>query len=332
MSNRLNYIMNIFLYGKDTFRSRQQLKKMVDKFKVDRDPQGYNVAQLDCEKEELGKVIEAVLAVPFLAEKRMVVLENLLVSKNKDLRADLLKRIEEKSLPDNNIIIFWEGTDKFRTKDAKAFMGRLLKEKYVQLFEELAGVKLSGWVVSEVSARGGKINNQAVQYLATHVGGDMWQLNSLIDQLVVYKSSEEEIEMEDVELFLEQKMDDNIFNLVDAIVGKQSKNVFGMIQEQYRQGKDPHYVFAMLLRQFRILLELRDLFDREDGMQSNVMAQKLGLHPFVVKKSFPFVKRYSHDTLKSIYTNLLEFDINTKTGQGDPVVLLDIFVGRICSV
>jgi DNA polymerase III subunit delta len=323
--------MLIFLYGKDSFRSRQQLKKMIDKFKSDRDPDGYNVARLDCEKEETGKVLEQLLAIPFLAPKRMVVLENLLASKNKELRADILKRVEEKTLPETNIIIFWEGNDKFRTKDAKAFMARLVKEKYVQLFDELSGAKLSGWIAGEVASRDGKINNPAINYLSQHVGGDMWRLNALIDQLIVYRSGED-IRVEDVELFLEQKVDDNIFNLVDAIVGGRTEKVFGMIQEQYRQGKDPLYVFAMILRQFRILIELRDLFDRDSSMQSNVMAKKLGIHPFVVKKSFPFVQRYDMERLKNIYKQLLEFDIQTKTGQGDPLVLLDVFVGKICKV
>jgi DNA polymerase III subunit delta len=322
--------MLIFLYGKDSFRSRQQLKKMIDKFKSDRDPDGYNVARLDCEKEETGKVLEQLLAIPFLAPKRMVVLENLLVSKNKELRADILKRVEEKTLPETNIIIFWEGNDKFRTKDAKTFMARLVKEKYVQLFDELFGAKLSGWIAGEVVSREGKINNSAINYLSQHVGGDMWRLNTIIDQLIVYRSGED-IRVEDVELFLEQKVDDNIFNLVDAIVGGRTEKVFGMIQEQYRQGKDPLYVFAMILRQFRILIELRDLFDRDSSMQSNVMAKKLGIHPFVVKKSFPFVQRYDMGKLKNIYKQLLEFDIQTKTGQGDPLVLLDVFVGKVCA-
>lgn len=85
----------------------------------------------------------------------------------------------------------------------------------------------------------------------------------------------------------------------------------------------------MILRQFRILLELRDLYEREDISQSNVLAEKTGLHPFVVKKSFSFVKRYSYEKLKDVYEQLLEMDIKIKTGQGEPSLLLDMFVGRV---
>jgi DNA polymerase-3 subunit delta len=85
----------------------------------------------------------------------------------------------------------------------------------------------------------------------------------------------------------------------------------------------------MILRQFRILLELRDLFERDDAMRSDDLAKRLGLHPFVVKKTLPFIKRFTLTQLKTAYEQLLDFDIKTKTGQGDQSVLLDVLVGRL---
>jgi DNA polymerase-3 subunit delta len=367
--------MLIFLYGADTFRSRAQMKKMIDKFKKDRDPQGYNTISLDTKKtEDQNKIISEILAAPFLAERRMVVVENLLVSKQKELLKSLIKRIEENTLPETNVVLFWEDGEEFKDKDAKLLFDRLLKEKYTQRFEELKGVKLSAWIDNEVKERGGKIDRVAVQYLVDNINGDMWRLNAIIDQVLSLCHSERSpdshqgvaeesllneqndksiINLEkqnnqlekgslrsprgsvgmttlgDVKLFLPEKVDDSIFNLVDAIVAKQPKNVFKMIQEQYRKGEDAQFVFAMILRQFRILLELRDLFEREDNLPSDIIAKRLALHPFVVKKSLPLLKRYSLEELKNIYHQLLEIDIKTKTGRGDQSVLLDVFVGRL---
>jgi len=312
---------------------------MIDKFKIDRDPQGLNVTVLDCEKEEPGLIMEQILSMPFLAEKRMVVLENLLsATKKGDLQEQILKRVEEKNLPEDNVYVFWEGahsTDaqgklKPKTKVAKEFYERLEKEKYAQEFPALVGTKLSAWIDTEIKEKNGKISSHALQLLVQNTKGDIWLIHSLIEQLLAYKGGEE-IQTEDVNLFLEASADDNIFNLVDAIVAGQSKQVYKMIREQYRIGKDPHYVFSMILRQFRILLEMRDLFDREDNIGSNVMASKLELHPFVVKKSLPFIKKYNLQTLKNIYESLLDFDKKIKTGQGQPDLLLDLFVGKLCT-
>ncbi len=321
--------MIIYLYGSDTFRSRRQLRDMIAKFKKDRDPQGLNVVRLDVEKQA-DQVLQEVLAAPFLAERRMVVLENLLISKNKELLAEMARRVEEENLPESNVIVFWEGTDKFRTKAAKAFSARLQKEKFAQSFDALSGATLSKWIVQEGQDRGGTMDRQAVQYLATHVGSDMWRLSSSIDQLIAYKNGGT-ISVDDVRLFLDERADDNIFNLVDAIVAKNPKQVFQMIEEQYKNGEDAHYILAMLQRQFRILLQLKDVFDRGQEIQSAALAKKLDLHPFVVKKSLPLVKRYAMEELERVYRQLLDIDIKTKTGQGDQSMMLDFFVGKVTS-
>ncbi len=323
--------MILFLYGKDTFRSRQQLHKMVEKFKVDRDPSGMNVVRLDCEKaSEAEQVLEQILSIPFLAERRMVVVENLLLSKQADLKEEILKRVEEKTIPESTVALFWEGTDTFKTKDSKELLERLSKEKYAQLFELLAGPKLTGWIAAELEARGGKIEMSALSFLAQHAGADMWRLNSLIDQFISYKKNAP-ITLADVQLFVDEKADDNIFNLIDAIVAKQPKKVFAMIEEQYKKGEDAGYIFAMLVRQYRILLEMKDATTRQD-MTSDVLAKQLDIHPFVAKKSLPIVKKYTLSELENVYDRLLKIDIATKTGQGQLETMVDLFVGRVSVV
>lgn len=301
---------------------------MIAKFKTDRDPQGLNAAVLDCEKETEEKIWEQILAAPFLAEKRLVVLENLLVSKHKEAQTALLKRLEEKNLPADSIVIFWEGTDEFKSKESKALAEKLQKEKFAQQFELLTGAKIKFWINQEVKERGGKINAPALDYLAENAGADMWQLDSLLAQLTAYKNGEE-ITAPDIALFLEQKIDNSIFNLIDGIVAKQPQKVYQMMREQYRLGKDPIYIFAMLARQFRILTELRDYYERHEQLPSDALATKLGLHPYVVKKSLPMAKRYTMAELKIIYQALLALDVNIKTGQEDQSLLLDIFIAKL---
>jgi len=320
--------MIIFLYGKDTYRSRQQLKKMVDKFKVDRDPQGFNVVELDCDKETGANIMQQLLTAPFLAEKKMIVLKNLLsASEHKDFLSELMTRIDGKRLPEENIILFWEGNDTFKTKNAKTLFEKLKKEKFVQIFPEMRGLELSNWVKSEIVSRGGKIEPKALNFLLQNFGNDMWSLSTIIDQLLSYTS--QEISLEDVQKFLGEKVDDNIFNLIDFIVGKQKNKVFKMIRKQYENGEDAQFIFAMILRQFRILLELREVYEKQDNMHSADLAKILGIHPFVVTKSMAFVKRYTLNQIKDIYLKLLEIDTKTKTGQGGQSFLLDVFVGTL---
>lgn len=317
--------MIIFVYGTDGFRIHEHVHKLATRFSAERDPQQLNFARIDCQKQPQG-LMEQIFAAPFLAEKRMVVVEHVLASSNKELQQALLEKVEEQAIPDTTILVLVEHQEKFKTKLAKQLFERLSKEKFAQQFSSLTGAQLAGWIASEVQSRSGSIERNAAQHIAMHAG-DMWRIHSLIDQLCAYKQGKE-ITIADVELFVEKQADDNIFTLVDAIVGKRKKDVFAMLEQQYNNGKDAGYIFAMLLRQFRILLELRELIDTGNNMRDPGLAKAMGLHPFVVKKSIPAAQKFSLEQLHNIYDQLLSIDIKTKKGLANQRLLIDVFVAE----
>jgi DNA polymerase-3 subunit delta len=319
--------MILFVYGKDTFRSREYVRKMIEKFKNDRDPQGLNVSIFDATKDAGPRILEEIRTFPFLAEKRLVVIENILQAKQQvDLQKTLLKQIEEQTIPSTTVILIWDSGETIKEKIAKELFARLQVEKYAQEFTLLDGPKLEAWIAAEIQDRGGNMSHEAIHFLVMHVGSDMWRLHTVIDQMLAYKNGQE-IAVKDLEQSVEMAVDENIFSLIDAIVQKKSAKIFALLEEQYRTGNDVGYIFAMLVRQFRIMLEMKDLLDRGG---SSDFAKELGLHPFVAKKTLPLVQSYSLDELTWVYEELLNMDIATKTGGGDQKVLLDLFIGRLC--
>ncbi|PIT88568.1 MAG: DNA polymerase III subunit delta [Candidatus Magasanikbacteria bacterium CG10_big_fil_rev_8_21_14_0_10_36_32] len=323
--------MIIYIFGEDTFLSRQFLKEQVMKFKKTRDPQGFNTIFLNGLKENEDKIIGEIVAFPFLSERRMIVIENLLSSNDKDLLNRIIDLIKNNKIPESNVVMFWQGESFGKTNEIKELAKLLQNKKHVYNFYEFKYFlpsELRSWIIKEVKARGGIIEHSAASYLGENINQDMWLLNSLIDQLIAFKN-DNEIKLSDVRLFLDEKVVDNIFQAVESIVSGDKKTAFKLLNEQRRLGQSDTYLFGMILRQFRILLQLRDLWEREDQTTSDSMAKLLGLHPFVVKKSLPLVKRYSMIQLKNYYTELFEVDIKTKTGLAAQDILIDCFVGKI---
>ncbi len=317
--------MILFLYGPDTFRSRSYLHDQIERFKQLRDPAGYNVVLLDAFEEKHGsKLWSEMLASPFLAEKRMVVVENLLASKHEEIIEQVIERIGAGGFPDSNIIVFWEGSDEPKAKAKKELFALLKKEKYATEFAVLDDRKREAWIHDEVKKRGGMMAKDAISYLSINSCGDLWLAHNVIEQVCAYVFGRE-ITRQDVTLFLDPSASDDIFALVDAVVSKQTARAQKLITDQYKIGKEPQYILAMLIRQYRILIQLADLFVHEDGISSDAAAKKLGLHPFVVKKTLPLVKRITLAELQAIHTQLFEIDKQTKYG-ANAAVLLDRFV------
>lgn len=319
--------MIIYIYGEDTYRSRQFLRKSIEEFKAKRDPQGLNTLIFDLAKEASDRVFGEIVAAPFLAEKRMVVLANLLSNPDKDYLEKILDMISKKKMPESNVIIFWQGDSLGKTSEAKKLNDMLKKEKYAYEFSAIPGNELPAWVVKEVKERGGAIDRLAAVNLAGAAGGDMWLASSLIDQLVALKRGGE-ILSSDVALFVDEKADDNIFSMVDAITAGNKKLAFKLLGDQRKIGQDENYLFAMILRQYKILLQMRDLWEYEDNLTSDEIAKRLGLHPFVAKKSLSLVRRFNMRDLKRIYDDLLMIDRRVKTGIASQDVLIDYFVGK----
>ncbi|HLC70301.1 MAG TPA: DNA polymerase III subunit delta [Patescibacteria group bacterium] len=320
--------MLIYIYGPDTFRSRQYLNEQVLKFKQVRDPEGYNVVFVDATKVDPGKILSEISSAPFLAEKRMIIIENILSLSDKEFLADIIRRVEADSFPETNVIIFWQGENKSKVKEADLLEKLLVKIKYAKDFPLLTGVHLTQWVKSEIATRGGNISSPALSFLVANAGGEMWVLNSLLDQLIAYKNGQE-IDLKAVGEFLDEKVDDNVFNMVNAIVTGNKKQALKLLQEQRRLGEDDFKLFGLIIWQFRALLSLRDLFENDDRLTSDLAAQKTGLNPFVVKKSWPLVKNFTSHQLKTLYQGIIETDLKAKTGQADLSLMLDLFVGRV---
>lgn len=320
--------MIIYIYGEDTYRSREFLRKSVNEFRAKRDPQGYNTLVFDAERGENGRILGEIMTLPFLAEKRMIVLNNLLSSKDKDFLARMIEVIENGRLPETNVVIVWQGDALGKVNEVKKIHELLKKGQYVYEFGQMNETELVNWILKNTKERSASIDRMAAIALARLAGADMWLANSVLDQLVAYKNGEE-ILSADVQLFLEEKIDDNIFNLVDAVVAGNKKQAFKLLSDQRASGEDDAFIFSMLMRQFKILLQIRDLWDREDNLTSDTIAKRLGLHPYVAKKSLPLVRRFPMNDLKRAYDELLKIDIGIKTGLARSDILVDYFVGKI---
>ena len=59
---------------------------------------------------------------------------------------------------------------------------------------------------------------------------------------------------------------------------------------------------------------------------SSEIAKELGLHPYVVQKALPVVKKFTLPKLIGIYRRLSELDRGLKTSITTPEVLLDRFI------
>ncbi len=259
--------MIIYIYGEDTFRSRQYLREQVQKFKQTRDPQGLNTSFFDGKKDDIGNIFGEIVSAPFLAEKRMVVVENVLSRSDSSVFKELAGFIVEEKTPESTVAIFFQEDAIGKTKDAKEVLALFLQQKYVQKFEVLTGMQMKSWVESEVGRQQGVLADGASWLIANNSSGDMWYVSTLIKQLIAYKKGLA-ITIADVELFLVQRTTEDVFQIVETILRGDGKKSLSILEAQRDQGFDDHELVGLLIWNLRILFRYEILKKEKKMFQS----------------------------------------------------------------
>jgi DNA polymerase III delta subunit len=123
---------------------------------------------------------------------------------------------------------------------------------------------------------------QAVQLLAANVGNDLAALRNEIEKLLLYAGPEATIATEDVVRLSPYAAATNIFDLVDALGSRRPAQAAVLFQRELNEGEDPFRLFAMFIRQFRLLIQTRSLLDA--GERPGDVAKLLKQHPRVAEK------------------------------------------------
>jgi DNA polymerase-3 subunit delta len=317
--------MLIFVYGDDNFRVRKKVHQMIDAFKEKYDPTGMNTSvypQEGAKKCELGEVMGSVRALPFLGEKRMVVVRDLVG----DLTKAAMKPWEEgfKSVPESTIVVFWETLEP-KALEKKPLYKALSDEAKVHAypFPQLQGRALQQWAQQRAGELNGKLNLQAVNELVNRVGPDLWQMHNEVEKLVAYANGQE-VTKEMVEELVQASFEGKIFDLIDAISKRQPAKALKLLQEERWSGASDHYLLTMLGRQVRILLGARALLDQNLRASKQELASVMGVHPFVAQKALAQAKGFDIETLKATHELLYQFDRQMKTGQINAEMAVDL--------
>lgn len=327
--------MIIFFYGADSYRSRQKLNELKDKFISEIDPASQSLIVVSGATTTLKEINDKINTGSLFVKKRMVVIEDIFENKSDkllgELEAFLKNHSESKNTDEENIIIFYDhdinGKNNKLKKDGKKLLAYLLKQKYVQEFKALAGGQITDFIKQEISKLDRKINASAINTLITRTNSDLWRIASELHKLAMMLNAGEEITEQLVTDNVAGVFDDDIFALTDAISARNAKKTLNLLERQYLAGISEDYILVMLIRQFKILLQIKSAV--EANLSATAMASELKIHPYVIKKGITQVSAFSLNDLKDRLNKLIAIDFANKTGQSETKTELALFLIKL---
>lgn len=344
------------LHGDNQFDLREAVRGMRAKM-LEAGLGDLNINEFDGRATRAGEIIGAARLMPFLGDRRLVIVTGLLTRlttksddseeapKKKGKGADEANKAEIKALteglatlPETARLVFVEPNALRDTHPIMKLAGQEGLRGAVQAFipprarwprDRWEEGWLTKWITVRVKHYGGEISPRAATLLAGMVGQDLFAADSECFKLVVYVGGGRPIGEDDLAAMSQYVPEGDIFKIVDAIAAGKARQALALVKRQIDHFKaEPLQLLSMINRQFRLLIMVREALDTGGGeaaLRQSPDFEKLPQN--VMQGYFEQARRFpNREAIEAIHRNLLETDYAIKTGRVEDTLALDLLV------
>ena len=165
-----------------------------------------------------------------------------------------------------------------------------------------------------------EIENKALDLLVSRCL-EISQLEKEIAKLILYN---QKIDENVIETMVSEPLEDNVFELSNALLKKDSKRVMKVYTDLKKQKVEPIQLISMLSNQLRLLIEVSILKDKYRYDED--LAKILNVHPYRIKLARENTRKFTLTQIKKMLIDLAQLDIDIKKGSKDRYIDFEIFL------
>ncbi|WP_377888417.1 DNA polymerase III subunit delta [Alkalihalobacillus sp. R86527] len=320
------------LMGTEAFLINDLVKLIIDKG-LPMEEREFGLATYDLNETPVQEAIEEAETMPFLGEKRVVLLKNpsfLTAVKDKskvEHNLDALMQYAENPSPFTILIIEapYEKLD-----ERKKLVKSLKKAGAFVKAEALEDRHLGDWLQQRAKELHVALDKAGEERLVQLIGSHLMLLQQEIDKMALYVGEGGTVNEEVVDLLVARTLENDIFALIDRIVRKDLNTAFRILYDLLKINEEPIKILSLVGRQFRIIYQVSELAKRGYGQKQ--MASQLKLHPYAVKIAHQQSKSFNEEQLLYILDQIAETDYEMKTGKMEKKLLLELLLTKIKSI
>ncbi len=302
------------LYGEEDYL-KEQYRGRIKKAVLTNDDT-MNFARFEGKDIDPEEIIDLADTMPFFADRRLIMVEDSGFFKTASPElADYIR-----NMPDTACLVFVESEVDKRGKLYKA-----VKEKgRVVECKPQDEQTLLYWIAAQVKKENKKIRESTARYLLEKVGIDMENLEQELQKVFAYAQDEDEITVADIDAICTTQVTNKIFDMVEAVAKKQQKKALAYYQDLLALKESPMRILFLLTRQYRQLLQVKDLM--KQGFGKAQIAQTVGLPNFAAGKYMDQCRMYTEEQLRAILEDAAELEEAVKTGHMGDRMSVELFI------
>ena len=268
----------------------------------------------------VGAVVDACLTPPFLVDRRVVVVREA----GRLLTADVPRLVEvvQDPLPSSVLILVGGGG----TIPAPLVKAVTAAGRVIDVTTSKAGDR-KAWLHEHLRAAPVKLEPQAADLLARHVGEDLGRVEGLLGALSAAYGEGARVTADDLAPYLGEAGNVPRYELTDAIDKGEPGRALTVLRRMLEAGGlVPVQVLATLHGHFSNML----LLDGDDVSTDRDAAAVLGTAPFVAKKALEQSRRLGSTRIAEAINLIAAADLDVRGASGmDAEVVIEVLVARL---
>lgn len=303
------------IYGTDNSIIKNEVKKIEEKSAIK------DIIKYQMSSSLISDVIEDAQTISMFSSKKIIILEDcyfLTAGKNSD-DLELLEQYLTKYNPDTYLILICN-TQKL---DTRKKIYKLLKStgKIIEC-KKGDNTYLLNYINKQVTDNNYSI--EEAQYLLKNTGSNLDNINHELEKLFMYKFEDKKITNQDIDKIVIKNMEDEIFDLTDAIILHNTKKSLALLNEFVNRNYDEIQIIMLIASQFRFLFQVKRLLNKNKNYSE--IAKILEVNPYRVKFSIKKLYTYTEAELLKYIKRLAKIDHDIKLGIMDKRLALELFI------
>lgn len=317
------------LLGKEAFLMQETLQLIISAALNDEE-KDFNLSIYDMEETSIDTAIEDAETLPFMGEKRVVIIKNpffLTSEKKKEKVEHKLDKLEQylNSPAPYTILLFVAPYEKL---DERKKITKLLKKQSIVLeMNSLSEKDTIEWITEMAEQEIVYFSKEAIDELMVLTAGDLMILNQELKKISTYVGEGGQVSPDIIRLLVPRTLEQNIFELIDNVIHRRSSEALRIFYDLLKNNEEPIKILSLLVNQFRLILQVKELSGTGYGQQQ--IANTVKVHPFRVKLALQQAKLFNSDELANILLELAEADYQMKTGKKDKQLVLELFLLKL---
>ncbi len=306
---------------------RERFKKELEKNILSPGDEAFNLLSFDMDQELLQHALNEAEMVSFFGNKKIVYINHPFFltgeKKKTDLEHDIKMLLAYLKQPSPDTVLVFNANYK-KLDERKKIVKELKKVAKIIDVSEMSDQDTKKYIQQTISSEGYEITREAFDLFIYLTDTKLSQMMNELDKLFLATSVDKKITKPVIEALIPKSLEHSIFDLLTFVLEGKSESALRLYKELVLQGEDVIKINAILISQFRLLLQVKIMLDK--SYQQANMVDVLKIHPYRVKLSVAQAKKFSQETLFKVFDNLVENDYKMKTGFMDQKMLFELFL------